>query len=193
MSKILNCFFQVQIGAVFKRKRVVVLSFEHVERELRHRVARFVNVIRDKAAAQTYAVEHFSLIYKDDIGVDLVLVSELHDRYDIVIKAVEQQLLNLGEIRGNLRVFVDIHAQGQGVNQLGNMSAVFNGAEQRLLLPALFCESVGKGAEEERILGNFQPSAALGNSGRGQIIAEVERKVRAYDLGWIVDLIGDNI
>ncbi len=159
-----------------------------------------MNVIRDKAAAQTYAVEHFSLIYKDDIGVDLVLVSELHDRYDIVIKAVEQQLLNLGEIRGNLRVFVDIHAQWQGMNQhavgvlqLGNMSAVFNGAEQRLLLPALFCESVGKGAEEERILGNFQPSAALGNSGRGQIIAEVERKVRAYDLGWIVDLIGDNI
>ena len=94
-SKILNCFFQVQIGAVFKRKRVVVLSFEHVERELRHRVARFVNVIRDKAAVQSYAVEHFSLIHKDDIGVDLILIGKLHDRYDIVIKAVEQQLLNL--------------------------------------------------------------------------------------------------
>ena len=200
MSKILNCFFQVQIGAVFKRKRVVVLSFEHVERELRHRVARFVNVIRDKAAVQSYAVEHFSLIHKDDIGVDLILIGKLHDRYDIVIKAVEQQLLNLGKIRGNLRVLVDINAQGQSVNQhavgvlqLGNMSAVFNGAEQRLLLTALFCESVGKGAEEERILGDFQPSAALGNSGRGQIIAEVERKVRAGNPGRIVDLIGDNI
>ena len=112
-----------------------------------------MNVIRDKAAVQTYAVEHFSLIHKDDIGVDFILIGKLHDRYDIVIKAVEQQLLNLGKIRGNLRVLVDINAQGQSVNQhavgvlqLGNMSAVFNGAEQRLLLTALFCESVCKGA-----------------------------------------------
>ena len=53
-------------------------------------------MVGDKLTVKFRAVEHFSLINEDDIGIDLVLIRKLNDRNKVVVQAVKQPFLHAG-------------------------------------------------------------------------------------------------